>query len=181
SPSRWVWHNPYGVDEDRIKDFLRSLRYRADWDPSDAQQRRERAVSVTMHVGEDSTSSWTVYQLEQSEVYAGRDTLVEYCPNVASLDLRSSLSAEVDPEAGYFSPQPSDREHTFVPGTDEDGDYLYIVEQEDCRDTAVITLRVAGQDHLDLDTVVLCPGWSRANWVSAWKVHFRHLVGRQQR
>lgn len=158
SPSRWVWHNPYGVDEDRIKDFLRSLRYRADWDPSDAQQRRERAVSVTMHVGEDSTSSWTVYQLEQSEVYAGRDTLVEYCPNVASLDLRSYLSAEVDPEAGYFSPQPSDREHTFVPGTDEDGDYLYIVEQEDCRDTAVITLRVAGQDHLGLDTVVLCPG-----------------------
>ncbi|WP_236981110.1 hypothetical protein, partial [Membranihabitans maritimus] len=60
SASRWEWTNPYGDDEDRVKAFLRSLRYRADWDPSDPEERRERAVAVTMHVGEDSTSSWSV-------------------------------------------------------------------------------------------------------------------------
>lgn len=161
APDRYVWQNPYEYDEIKIKEFLRSLRYRADWDPADAEQSRERVVAVTMHVDGDSTSSWTVYQLEQSEVYAGRDTMVEYCTEQVSLDLRSYLSTGVDPDAGTFTPEPSGGGSLFVPGTDEDGDYLYVIARDDCRDTAVITLSQAGGDNPGLDTVILCPGESR--------------------
>ena len=40
--SRWVWENIHGPDTAKIKDFLRSVRYHADWDPMDADQSRER-------------------------------------------------------------------------------------------------------------------------------------------
>src|SRR5690625_6013567 len=79
SPSRWVWKNSYGGDESQIKDFLRSVRYHADWDPEDAEQSQERVVMTTMYVDGDSTTSWTVYQLvKEGERYAGRDWVVTY-------------------------------------------------------------------------------------------------------
>ena len=159
--SRWVWENSYGADEDQIKDFLRSVRYHADWDPMDADQSRERVVKVTMHVGEDSTTSWTVYQLEADEVYAGRDTTVEYCSEGVPLDLRSYLSPGVDINAGYFSPEPSGGGSIFITDTDPDGEYLYIIEKEDCADTAVITMQEAGRSWPRQDTVWLCPGESK--------------------
>src|SRR5690606_2782982 len=161
SPSRWVWKNSDHRDPEQIKEFLYSLRYRADWDPADPQQSRERAVAVTMHVDGDSTSSWTVYQLEQSEVYAGRDSIVPYCSETTSLDLRDFLSDGVDADAGTFSPEPSGGGSLFVPGTDSDTTYLYIIARDECQDTARITLQLAGQDHPGLDTVRLCPGEGR--------------------
>src|SRR5690625_7980057 len=88
SPSRWVCKNSYGGDEAQIKDFLRSVRYHADWDPEDAEQSRERVVMTTMYVDGDSPTSWTVYQLEKDEeIYAGRDTAVTHCAEDDSLDL----------------------------------------------------------------------------------------------
>lgn len=158
STSRWVWENTYGTDEDQIKDFLRSIRYHADWDPEDADQSRERVVMTTMYVDGDSTTSWTVYQLEKDEVYAGRDTTVEYCSDGSHLDLLSYLSPGVDTDAGYFSPEPSGDGSTFITGMDPDGKYLYIIEKAECADTAVITLQKAGKSRSELDTVWLCPG-----------------------
>src|SRR5690625_3539387 len=159
SPSRWVWKNPYGGDEEQIKDFLRSVRYYADWDPEDAEQSRERVVMTTMYVDGDSTTSWTVYQLEKDEeIYAGRDTVVTYCAEGVRLDLRTYLSPGVDGEAGYFSPEPSGGESIFITDTDPDGEYLYIIEKGSCADTAVITIQNEGRSETELDTVWLCTG-----------------------
>uniref|UniRef100_UPI001F292888 hypothetical protein n=1 Tax=Membranihabitans maritimus TaxID=2904244 RepID=UPI001F292888 len=60
-----------------------------------------------------------------------------------------------------FDPELSDGDSRFVPGTDEDGEYLYIVEQDDCQDTAVLTVQNAVTEVLALDTVSLCPGGRR--------------------
>src|SRR5690625_2427919 len=159
SPSRWVWKNSYGGDEAQIKDFLRSVRYHADWDPEDAEQSRERVVMTTMYVDGDSTTSWTVYQLEKDEeIYAGRDTVVGYCSEGVRLDLRTYLSPGVDGEAGYFLPEPSGGGSIFITDTDPDGEYLYIIEKGSCADTAVITIRNEGRSETDLDTPWLCPG-----------------------
>src|SRR5690625_5074250 len=115
SPSRWVWKNSYGGDEAQIKDFLRSVRYHADWDPEDEEQSRERVVMTTMYVDGDSTTSWTVYQLEKDEeIYAGRDTVVGYCSEGVRLDLRTYLSPGVDREAGYCLPEPSGGWSIFI-------------------------------------------------------------------
>src|SRR5699024_7211245 len=91
SPARYVWRNTNGQTTEHIEDFIRSLRYHADWNPEDEEESRERVVITTLHVGEDSTSSWTVFQLERDEVYAGRDTIVEYCPATSSFDLNAFL------------------------------------------------------------------------------------------
>src|SRR5690606_17024830 len=159
SPSRWVWKNSDHRDPEQIKEFLRSLRYRADWDPADPQQSRERAVAVTMHVDGDSTSSWSVYQLETDEVWAGRDTAVTYCPGGEALDLTDFLSAGVRTD-GRIEEALSSGGTAFTPGEDADGDYLYILEKENCADTAVLTVESleTGATESGLDTVTLCPG-----------------------
>ncbi|WP_236979192.1 gliding motility-associated C-terminal domain-containing protein [Membranihabitans maritimus] len=162
-PSRWVWNNPYGNDTESIKDFLRSLRYHADWDPGDPDESRERVVAVTMHVGEDSTSSWSVFQLEPDDLYAGRDTTASYCADPDArdpIDLTTYLSEGVDTEAGRFEPTLSGGRGMFVPGTDDDGEYFYIIEQDDCRDTAIINVETleTGLADLEFDTVKICGG-----------------------
>lgn len=161
SPSRWVWQNPYGTDTARIKDFLRTVRYRAQWDPGDPDQSRERVVMTTMHAGRDSTTSWSVYQLEQqNEVNAGRDTTALYCFDSASIDLEEYLSPEASRE-GRIEPELSAGGLVFTPGIDEAGKYIYIVEVEECADTAVLELRELDEAAVGLDTVFLCPGDSR--------------------
>lgn len=157
SPSRWVWKNSDHRDPEQIKEFLYSLRYRADWDPADPQQSRERAVAVTMHVDGDSTSSWTVYQLEQSEVYAGRDTTVKFCyPYDRESDLSVYLSHGVSPN-GRIEPVLASGNLIFDPMLDQEDGYLYILENEQCADTAVFTInRIAPPENLD--TVFVCPG-----------------------
>src|SRR5690625_140048 len=158
SPSRWVWKNSYGGDEAQIKDFLRSVRYHADWDPEDAEQSRERVVMTTMYVDGDSTTSWTVYQLEKDdEMYAGRDTLITYCPDAVSLDLMDYLSPEAV-RGGRIEPQLSAEGSIFTPGVDEDTTYLYIVEEGECADTAELQVLPFMAENIDLDTVFLCPG-----------------------
>ena len=156
SPGRYVWRNPYGDDESRIKEYLRSLRYRADWTDPDE---KERVVMTTMHVGEDSTTSWSVYQLETDEVWAGRDTAVTYCPGGEALDLTDFLSAGVRTD-GRIEEALSSGGTVFTPGEDEDGDYLYILEKENCADTAVLTVESleTGATESGLDTVTVCPG-----------------------
>lgn len=51
SPSRWEWHNPYGGKKERIKGFLRSLRYHADWDPDHARRRRQHLLVDRLSAG----------------------------------------------------------------------------------------------------------------------------------
>ncbi|WP_236975727.1 gliding motility-associated C-terminal domain-containing protein [Membranihabitans maritimus] len=162
-PSRWVWNNPYGNDTESIKDFLRSLRYHANWDPGNSEESRERVVAVTMHVGEDSTSSWSVFQLEPDDLYAGRDTTATYCADPDArdhIDLTSYLSEGVDAETGRFEPMLSGGRGMFVPGTDDDGEFQYILEENGCSDTAVITVETleTGLADLELDTVKICGG-----------------------
>src|SRR5690625_1172525 len=158
SPSRWVWENPYGGDEEQIKDFLRSVRYHADWDPEDAEQSRERVVMTTMYVDGDSTTSWTVYQLEkEEEIYAGRDTVVTYCAEDESLDLADYLSTGASRD-GRIDPALSAEGMIFTPGVDEDTTYLYIVEEGECADTAELQVVPFVAENIHLDTVFLCPG-----------------------
>ncbi len=157
SPARYVWRNTNGNNIEQIKDFLHSLRYHADWNPDDPEESRERVVITTMHVGEDSTSSWTVFQLERDEVYAGRDTVVEYCPAAPSLDLNAFLSEDALSD-GRFEPEPSGGDGLFIPGTDEDGEYQYIVESGGCADTAILTVQDILVSDPGLDTVHLCRG-----------------------
>ncbi len=161
SPGRYVWKNTPGAKEDKIKEYLRSLRYYADWTDPDE---KERVVMTTMHVGEDSTTSWSVYQLERGEVYAGRDTLREYCPKPTPgpgyIDLTYALSEGVDKMSGRFEPELSGGRGLFKPYVDEDGDYLYIIELDDCADTAVIRVEWLETylENIELDTVKVCPG-----------------------
>lgn len=157
TPARYVWRNTNGQPTEHIEDFLRSIRYHAEWNPEDPEESRERVVITTMHVGEDSTSSWTVFQLERDEVYAGRDTIVEYCPTSSSLDLNTFLSADAL-TGGRFDPEPSGGNGLFIPGSDEDGEYLYIVESGGCVDTAIVTVQDILVSDPGLDTVHLCPG-----------------------
>lgn len=159
SPGRYVWQNTYGADKEKIKEYLQSLRYRADWNPDDPEESRERVVITTMHVGEDSTSSWTVFQLEKDEVYAGRDTLVEYCRSSTSVDLHSFLSSDAL-AGGRFDPELSGGEGLFIPGTDPSGEYRYIVESAGggCIDTAVLNVQELDVSGIGLDTVYTCPG-----------------------
>lgn len=155
SPFRWVWKNTGNRDPEYIKEFLLSLRYRADWDPANPDQSRERAVAVTLYVGSDSTYSWTVYQLEQDEIYAGRDTVVEYCNTSTSIDLSAYLSEESLP-GGRFEPALSAGDGIFTPGTDPDDDYLYIVESGGCADTARITFQESANQDLVFEDITLC-------------------------
>src|SRR5690625_2458936 len=161
SPSRWVWKNPYGGDEAQIKDFLRSVRYHADWDPEDAEQSRERVVMTTMYVDGDSTTSWTVYQLEKDEeIYAGRDTVVTYCAEDEFLDLADYLSTGATRD-GRIDLALTPGGMTFTPGVDEDTTYLYIVEEGECADTAELQVVPFVAENIHLDTVFLCPGESQ--------------------
>src|SRR5690625_1782475 len=161
SPSRWVWKNPYGGDEAQIKDFLRSVRYHADWDPEDAEQSRERVVMTTMYVDGDSTTSWTVYQLEKDEeIYAGRDTVVTYCAEDEFLDLADYLSTGATRD-GRIDPALTAGGMIFTPGVDEDTTYLYIVEEGECADTAELQVVPFVAENIHLDTVFLCPGESQ--------------------
>lgn len=156
SPERYVWRNPYGADEARIKEYLRSLRYHADWtDPNE----KERVVMTTMHVAGDSTTSWSVYQLETDEVWAGRDSMVTYCPGSGPLDLTEYLSSGVRQD-GRIDPALSEGGAVFTPGVDADGEYLYILERGDCADTALLTVESleSGLENTSVDTVTLCPG-----------------------
>src|SRR5690625_3789095 len=158
SPSRWVWKNSYGGDEAQIKDFLRSVRYHADWDPEDAEQFRERVAMTTMYVDGDSTTSWAVYQLEKDgEIYAGRDTVVTYCAEDESLDLADYLSMGASRD-GRIDPALTAGGMIFTPGVDEDTTYLYIVGNEECADTAELQVVPFVAENIDLDTVFLCPG-----------------------
>ncbi len=156
SPGRYVWRNTYGNDEAKIKEYLRSLRYRADWTDPDE---KERVVMTTMHVGEDSTTSWSVFQLETDEVWAGRDTAVAYCPGSGPLELTDYLSPGVRKD-GRIEPSLSKGGTVFTPGVDADREYLYILERMDCADTAVLSVESlkAELENTDLDTVTLCPG-----------------------
>lgn len=156
SLSRWVWENPYESDEAKIKDFLRSVRYHADWDRGNPEQMRERVVMTTMYVDGDSTTSWSVYQLED-RLYAGEDTLVTYCPGTVSLDLSDYLSADATP-GGRFEPELRAGGTIFTPGGDLDSIYLYIVEEGGCADTAEIEVGMFSPEMMGFDTVFLCPG-----------------------
>src|SRR5690606_18175953 len=120
---------------------------------------KERVVMTTMHVGEDSTTSWSVYQLETDDIYAGRDTSVTYCPGEDRIELTDYLSASVRTD-GRIEEALSSGGTVFTPGEDEDGEYLYILEKENCADTAVLTVESLESelDETGLDTVTLCPG-----------------------
>jgi len=60
-----------------------------------------------MHVVEDSTTSWSVYQLELNEVFAGRDTTITYChDDGSSLELTDYLSVGVRKD-GRIGPEPA--------------------------------------------------------------------------
>ncbi len=154
SPDRYVWKNIHRADEDKIKEYLRSLRYQADWTDPDE---KERVVMTTMHVGEDSTTSWSVYQLETDEVYAGQDTTITYCPEDISLELIDYLSSGVSTD-GRIEPELDAGGTVFTPGKDADGDYLYILQNMDCADTAVLTVESleTGLEDIGLDTVTVC-------------------------
>src|SRR5690606_21718580 len=156
SPERYVWRNPYGDDESKIKVYLRSLRYRADWT---GDNQKERVVMTTMHVGEDSTTSWSVFQLETDDIYAGRDTIITYCPGGTTIELTDYLSTSVRKD-GRIEEALSSGNTGFTPGEDEDGEYLYILEKENCADTAVLTVvsLETGAAESGLDTVTVCPG-----------------------
>ena len=156
SPGRYEWENTFGPDQDKIKEYLSSLRYFSDWSDPDE---RERVVMTTMHVGEDSTTSWSVYQLERDEVYAGRDTTITFCPDDSSLELTDYLSAGVSKD-GRIDPELVSGTTVFTPGQDADGDYLYILEKMDCADTAVLTVKSleTGLEDIELDTVSVCKG-----------------------
>ncbi|WP_236980182.1 gliding motility-associated C-terminal domain-containing protein [Membranihabitans maritimus] len=155
SDSHWIWENPHGSDEDKIKEFLKSIRYYAQWTGG---KQKERVVITTMHVGEDSTSSWSVMALESDEVFAGRDTMVEYCNPDSTIDLTTYLEKGVDRENGRFEPELSGSGSIFDPGTDPDGPYFYILEKDACIDTAVLTLEYVSLQNLSFDTVRMCPG-----------------------
>src|SRR5690606_15643919 len=100
-----------------------------------------------------------VYQLETDEVWAGRDTAVTYCPGGEALDLTDFLSAGVRTD-GRIEEALSSGGTVFTPGEDEDGEYLYILEKENCADTAVLTVESleTGAAESGLDTVTVCPG-----------------------
>ncbi len=154
SPSRYVWRNLYGDGVDEIKEYLKSLRYHADWvDRSES----ERVVMVTMHVGSDSTTSWAVYRLLEEEAYAGDDTIANYCPGDDPIDLTEYLSDDAD-LGGRFEPELSSGLGTFTPGVDTDSVYLYIVGEGWCADTATVQVLSSDRPVNSLDTVSLCAG-----------------------
>lgn len=159
APDRYVWQNRHSDDEIKIKEYLQSLRYRAECSNSD---QRERVVMTTMHVAGDSTTSWSVFQLETDDIFAGQDTSVTYCPGSSAFDLTDFLSDGIQQD-GRFEPELADGSSTFIPGMDQDGEYRYILENENCSDTAVLTIQ--SLEHratsIGLDTVRLCAGGRR--------------------
>src|SRR5690625_557345 len=113
---------------------------------------------TTMYVDGDSTTSWTVYQLEKDEeIYAGRDTVVTYWAEDESLDLADYLSMGASRD-DRIDPALTAGGMIFTPGVDEDTTYLYIVGNEECADTAELQVVPFVAENIDLDTVFLCPG-----------------------
>ncbi|WP_236974899.1 gliding motility-associated C-terminal domain-containing protein [Membranihabitans maritimus] len=153
-PHRWEWRNPYGNDTEKISEFLRSVRYRADWPEENGY---ERTIVTTTHIGDDSTSSWSVLQLSGEVSRAGRDTTVSYCSTKGFINLRQYLSPMANKTDGYFEPELS-AGGLFEPGKDPDGEYLYIVDKEGCRDTAVLTVSRKSEYDLDLRRYKVCRG-----------------------
>lgn len=137
-PGKWIWHNPYGPDTDRIAGFLRSIQYEADWPE---QESHERIVVTTAWIDGESTSSWTVYQLIGRDELAGRDSTTNYCSSADLINLAHYLSSGVNSDEGSFVPRPSGGRTLFIPGEDPDGNYLFVVDKYGCPDTAVITVQ----------------------------------------
>lgn len=135
---RWTWSNPYGMDTDKISDFLRSVGYESDWSAKDSY---ERTVVTTTYIAGDSTSSWSVFQLVGTDNLAGRDTVVTYCGSPDFIDLRKYMSSSADRNGGRFEPSLSSGNTLFIPEQDPVGEYRYIVEKYGCIDTAVFTIK----------------------------------------
>src|SRR5690625_6114939 len=113
---------------------------------------------TTMYVDGDSTTSWTVYQLEKDEeIYAGRDTVVTYCAEDEFLDLADYLSMGASRD-GRIDPALTAGGMIFTPGADEDTTYLYIVGNEECADTAELQDVPFVVETIDLGPVFLCRG-----------------------
>ena len=145
-PGKWIWHN-HDMDMDRVADFLRSIRYEADWAEEESH---ERIVVTTAWIDGESTSSWTVYQLIGTGELAGRDSTAYYCGSTDLINLTHYLNSGVNSYDGSFVPRPSGGRTLFLPGEDPDGDYLFIVDKYGCPDTAVITVqRVNGEKQQD--------------------------------
>src|SRR5690625_7829078 len=111
---------------------------------------------TTMYVDGDSTTSWTVYQLEKDEeIYAGRDTVMTYCAADEVLDLADYLSTGATRD-GRIDPALTAGGMIFTPGVDEDTTYLYIVAEGECADTAELQAVPFGAEIMHLDTASLC-------------------------
>ena len=156
-PGKWIWHNPYGSDTHRVEDFLKSIRYEADWPEAESH---ERIVVTTAWIDGESTSSWTVLQLIGTGELAGQDSTAYYCNSTDAINLSRYLSEGVNASDGNFVPRPSGGQSLFIPGVDPDSTYLFIVDKYGCPDTAVIT--VEGRSSINLkDTLIsYCEGES---------------------
>lgn len=62
--------------------------------------------------------------------------------------------------AGYFQPRPSRGRSLFIPGVDPDKSYFFIVDNDGCPDTAVITLEGGSETMLPDTLIRFCPGGS---------------------
>src|SRR5690625_5662746 len=92
-------------------------------------------------------------------MYAGRDTLITYCPDAVSLDLMDYLSPEAV-RGGRIEPPLSAEGSIFTPGVDEDTTYLYIVEEGESADKAELLVLPFIAEYIDMTTcwscVVIC-------------------------
>src|SRR5690606_34292495 len=135
-------------------------------------QERERVVMTTMHIGEDSTTSWSVYQLESNGVYAGRDTTITYCTIDGAIDLANHLNPHASPD-GRLEPTPARGGTLIDADLDQEEEYLYIVEKGDCADTAVIRIHYIRAPE-DPDTIIVCPG--EGLWYSIPPASYSEIV-----
>ncbi|WP_236981136.1 hypothetical protein, partial [Membranihabitans maritimus] len=90
---------------------------------------------------------------------AGRDTVIAYCPSGPAIDLNALLPAPQG-STRWLEPGLESGGSTFIPGTDAEGEYQYIVRIGDpesgCTDTSIVTLEETGTQELSFEPVAVC-------------------------
>ena len=105
-----------------------------------------------------SDTAYSYITLVGRSTTSGQDSFKFYCPLDDTFSLTPLLSLAASKQGKWYphTAQPS----TFIPGTDQPGNYLYIVEDPYCNpDTALFNLQPFPSNEFDLGLDrIICPG-----------------------
>ncbi len=150
---RWKWMNEDSHQNyNDVETILRDMRYTASWDEENSTQ---RVIGINTYMNGDSTVSWSIVHLKGRDKLAGNDLDTIICDVGSLVDLTSFLDENASAQ-GKLVPEMSSKGLIFDPEKDHQGEYLYIVEEDGCADTAFWNLALEVIKPIDISDTSIC-------------------------